>query len=361
MSPVEITAIILGHYEVSREYDFTIGERVNHYEWIDGCGPSGEVGIQIYGVYNVSSKEIKEVEFTWIPVDSSGDVVGKEIKCKTKKISSYDKDETDDETDNETDLNVWERLWNAPTAQEVKIITVGVTYSDGTEEFIAGEDIKFTYDEDSEYRKRLKAEEEKKEAEKKIKEQAEINKKLEEENSRKSRGIVAYAGKVDGKDYAGENCKIETIGDVVFYLKKANYGLDLIGWESKKAITHLELPLKVCDVNKECLKNTSIKSVMFPRTMKSINYKIRGRTDTNLGITEVEKIVIPKETEYFSAEYRLLGSIEEIEFEDPCGWGVSQKIITDPKKMYEYILNNESVSLHKSNSIIRKILYKLGF
>ena len=86
MSSVKVTAIRLGHYKVSREYNFDLGERVNHYEWIDGCGPSGEVGIQIHGVYNVSSKEIKEVEFTWVPVDASGDVVGKEIKCKTKKI-----------------------------------------------------------------------------------------------------------------------------------------------------------------------------------------------------------------------------------------------------------------------------------
>ena len=123
----------------------------------------------------------------------------------------------------------------------------------------------------------------------------------------------------------------------------------------------MELPSKVCDIDEICLKNTSIKSVMFPRTMKSISYLILGRTDLNLGITKVDRIVIPKETVGFSACCRLLGSIEEIEFEDPCGWGVSEKIITDPKKMYEYILDKESVTLHKSNSIIRKILYKLGF
>lgn len=357
MSPVEITAIILGHYEVSREYDFTLGERVNHYEWIDGCGPSGEVGIKIYGVYNVSSKEIKEVEFTWIPVDSSGDVVGKEIKCKTKKIGSYDKDETDDETD----LNVWERLWNAPTAQDVKIITVRVTYYDGTEEIIAGEDVKYTYDEDSEWKKRLNAEKKAKEAEKKAKEQAEKDKKLKEVNSRNDRGIVAYAGRVDGKDDKGNDCRVETVGDVTFYFKVDEYYgfLYLVGWESTKALTHLNLPLlKINRVTKECLKNTCIKSIMFPRNMKSVGYWRRTRVDQNLDINDVQKIVIPKETEEFFAKPELMGFIREVEFEDPCGWGVTQKIITDPKKMYEYIVEKGEVQLHKS--FLKKILYKLG-
>lgn len=354
MSVIEITATILGHYEVSREYSFRLGEKINHYEWIDGCGPSGEVGIKISGVYNVSSKEIKEVEFKWVPVDASGDVVGKEIKCKTKEIGSFDNSKPNLE-------NVWERLWVAPTAQNVKIITVSVTYRDGSEEIIAGEDIKFTYDENSECTKRLNAEKKAKEAEKKAKEQAEIDKKLEEENARKSRGIVAYAGRVDGKDKYGNDCRVETVGDVTFYFEVNEYygSLYLVGWESTKALTHLNLPLLKLDlVTEECLKNTCIKSVMFPRSMKYVGYWRRERGDLYLGIRDVQKIVIPKETESFSAKPELMGSIREIEFEDPCGWGVSKKIITDPKKMYEYIVKKGEVQLHKS--FINKIKYKLG-
>ena len=351
MSVIEITATILGHYEVSREYSFRRGETINHYEWIDGCGPSGEVGIKISGVYNVSSKEIKEVEFKWVPVDASGDVVGKEIKCKTKEIGLFDNSKPYLE-------NVWERLWVAPTAQNVKIITVRVTYYDGTEEIIAGEDVKYTYDEDSEWKKRLNAEKKAKEAEKKAKEQAEKDKKLKEVNSRNDRGIVAYAGRVDGKDNNDEDCKIEKIGEVTYYLQKRSDGRFFpIGWESTNEIVHLDLSYYE-GIHSACLKNPKIECVTFPRYMKSISYWRRDRTDLNFGIISVKKIIIPKEICEFWADSENMGSIREVEFEDPCGWGVSKKIITDPKKMYEYIFKNRRVQLHKS--FINKIKYKLG-
>ena len=358
MSVIEFAWLNLGHNVTRREYNDVYGFMETVYEWVKGCGPSGEIGVEAC-IVNVSDKEIDGVTLVCEALDVSGVVVGKEVALEFTTISSYG--EARDIIDLTLEHEEKESIWIAPTAKKVNIKNVQVFYSDGSKETISGKDIKFMHDKGSVWEKikEKAAEEEKEKAQKKA--IAEKDKEKQEENSRKSRGIVAYAGKVDGKDYQGESCKIETIGDVVFYLKKANYGLDLIGWESKKAITHLELPSKVLGVDKECLKNTSIKSVMFPRTMKEISYYIMGRTDLNLGITEVEKIVIPKETIRFSADYRLLDSIEEIKFEDPSGWGVSQKIITDPKKMYEYILNNESVSLHKSNSIIRKILYKLGF
>ena len=97
---------------------------------------------------------------------------------------------------------------------------------------------------------------------------------------------------------------------------------------------------------------------MFPRNMKSIGYWRRDRVDLNLDIKDVQKIVIPKETEAFWAKPELMGSIREVEFEDPCGWGVSKRIINDPKKMYEYIVKKGEVQLHKS--FINKIKYKLG-
>ena len=338
MSVIEIEAIRLGYYEVSREYNSNL-EKVNHYEWIEGCGPSGEVGISIDSIYNVSSKGIKEVEFKWVPVDASGDVVGKEIKCKTKDIGSFDKPNF---------KNVWERLWVAPTAQNVIIITVSVTYRDGSEEIIAGEDIKFIYDKDSEYQKRLNAEKKTKEEEKKAKEQAEIDKKLEEGNARKSRGIVAFAGRVDGKDNNGKDCKVEKIGDVTYYLQKTSDGRFFpIGWESTNEIVHLDLS-HYEDIHSDCLENPKIECVTFPRYMKTISYLRECRADLNLGITSVKKIIIPKEICEFSAASENMGSIREVEFEDPCGWGVRKKIITDPKKMYEYIFKNRRVQLSKS-------------
>lgn len=370
MSVIEFAWLNLGHNVARREYNDVYGYTETVYKWVEGCGPSGEIGIKAC-IVNVSDKEINGVTLVCEPLDFSGDTVGKEVKLQFTTISKYDKRDLESETYVYRGLKSEEkeRIWVAPTAQKLNIKQVFVLYSDGTEEIINGKDVSFMGAKDSGFdkmREELAKEKELKKQKQELKKQKQELEKQEkekqEENSRKSRGIVAYAGKIDGKDYQGESCKIETIGDVVFYIEKSNYGFHLIGWESKKAITHLELPSRVRGIKEECLKNTSIKSVTFPRTMKSISYNISGRTDLNLGINRVEKIVIPKETVEFSARYCLLGSIEEIEFEDPCGWGVSKKIITDPKKMYEYFLESEyGVTLKKSNSIIRKILYKLGF
>ena len=69
---------------------------------------------------------------------------------------------------------------------------------------------------------------------------------------------------------------------------------------------------------------------------------IRGRTDLRLADfsnSGVNRIVIPKEAKKIAvnSDPDLLGSVSEIEFEDPTGWGVKNSIISDPKKMCAYV------------------------
>ena len=307
MSSIEISKIETGHKE--------------DYTW--ECTPTmfGSYGVT-HEIFNATNKTIKYATFTYEPINHFGDAVG------VSKDALY----TGPLHSNEMGFIETDCFWRWETGDVfgIRLVKVIVEYiEDGSKEEIEGKNVIFIEDEKSSYQ------------------QMEGQKEKIKEMERESRHVVVYGGETNAKKY-----KTYKKGSVTFYIEGGSH---LAGWESTEMIDCLELPASISYVPDDCLKH--IDSVMLPRRMECISYWRPDRLD--LFITNsVKKIVIPKETVRFNAKLSMLGSIGEIEFEDPCGWGVSQKIITDPKKMYEYIVEKGEVQLHKS--FLKKILYKLG-
>ena len=116
MSVIEFAWVDLGHNEARREYNDRYGYMETVYEWVKGCGPSGEIGVEACLV-NVSDKKIDKVTLICEALDVSGDVVGKEVKLQFTTISKYNEDVLGRGLESEEK----ERVWIAPTAKEVNI------------------------------------------------------------------------------------------------------------------------------------------------------------------------------------------------------------------------------------------------
>ena len=156
---------------------------------------------------------------------------------------------------------------------------------------------------------------------------------------KRDKGISFFAGKTNDK-----SLKKVASGNVVFYLDKYNYCGDdtawkIVGIESSAAIECLEIPSgNIRFIESSCIEN--VKRLILPRDMKNIMFSSPTRIDlqfANFYNSGVVEIVVPKEAESFSVrDIHALGTIREIEFEDPAGWGLSMDIIGRPKNMYDY-------------------------
>lgn len=357
MSVVEFAGITLGYWKKDIWDDET---------WTEGCGPSGEIGISVNHIYNVSDKKIHKIFFYCVPCDSTGERVGKEAMCECLTISSpgfgrFDEPDEDGLVDDSIDeAGVWERLWYAPTAQYVEITKVNVIYADGTKEDIDGQNIKFIDDDDSLYYKiieekeadeeraaeeRRKAQEEKRKAEEERKKAEEEKRKVEEEKRKKedreSRGIVAWAGLTDSNE-----CIVEKIGNVTFYFDNGT----LVGWESTCLLERLEVPAKCRYIKEACLKDLTTLVCPGGRPKIYLNHL------ANFKNSGVKRIVIPQEVNCISIAMRL-GSVEEIEFEDPYGWGIKKSILNDPQKTYDYICKKITIKKSAIKAVFDRILH----
>lgn len=349
MNPVEFRGVSLGYWKTDIWTDKTW--------WEHGCGPRGEVGVSVGPMYNVSGKEIRTVIVYCVPCDATGDVVGKEKRCECVNIylpgdgiRSFDFDEDDLDDIYEEEPQTFERLWCAPTADYAAVTKVQVIFADGSTEEIDGENTKSIYDDDSVYDKivkekeaaieraeeekrkaeaeRRKAEEERRKAEAERRKSEEERRKAEEEQRKKeeklARGIVASAGITDPSQ-----CTVRKIGHVTFYLQ--NREQYLVGWESTRKLDCLELPKGCKYMADACIKNVT--TLVCPRGTKLIDLSTQF---TDFDGSGVKKIVIPKEVKCIKSEYRL-GNVEEIEFEDPYGWGMKKNARMDSKEAYKYM------------------------
>ena len=309
MSSIEIGKIEAGHKE---EEDIGC-------IWCLGHGFLGEIGVR-HEIYNATEKEIKYINITYVAINRVKDVICRKEIAFVGPLEAYTLARL-----------THEDLWYEETIVDIAIEKAEIDYMDGTSESIEGNSIKFIDDENSTYNL-MKARE-----------------KTKKETERKSRGVVVHGGETDDKKF-----KTYKTGNITFYL---DGGTALVGWESTASIKVIELPDAVEHIRPSVEESLENIGIMLPRRMTCISYWHPTRAD--LYITNgVKRVVIPKETEQFNAKSGMLGSIREIEFEDPCGWGVSKRIINDPKKMYEYIVRKGEVQLHKS--FIKKIIYKLG-
>lgn len=181
---------------------------------------------------------------------------------------------------------------------------------------------------------------------------------------KEKQGIVAFGGKVDGNvRYGQESCQKVTIGCLTFYIEENCYlgkviDAKVIGWESTEPINHIEMPTTevFMTFDEEMLESTGIESVTLSRKTKHSIFPWSWK--------HAKKIIIPKETKRFEVKnFVRMKELREIEFEDPCGWGVSKKIINDPSKMREYLIEigegrNYPTILEKT--FLNKIRYWLG-
>ena len=171
-------------------------------------------------------------------------------------------------------------------------------------------------------------------------------------------GVVAFAGKRDKRQ------RVEKVGCVTFYIEKSGFGGKIIGWESSEPINHIEIPSLgfIClGISDECIDGTDIESITLPRDKEDIFLY------SDYNYTRVKKIIIPKQAKCFkkSGIFRdeALGDLREIEFEDPCGWGVDKNIIDDPEKMCDYVLRsckNSQYGLTLKKTFLNRVRYWLG-
>lgn len=171
---------------------------------------------------------------------------------------------------------------------------------------------------------------------------------------KRDKGISFFAGKTNDK-----SLKKVASGNVVFYLDKYNYCGDdtawkIVGIESSAAIECLEIPSgNIRFIESSCIEN--VKRLILPRDMKKILFFSPTRGDLQIASfvrSGVVQIVIPKEAETFSVrDSHALGTIREIKFEDPAGWGLSMDIIGHPKNMYDYIFRKGVCELKKRTGI----------
>ncbi len=178
---------------------------------------------------------------------------------------------------------------------------------------------------------------------------------------KQKQGIVAFAGKVDGSArYGYSGVKIVEIGSVTYYIEEGGIAGTIIGWESTEPINHLNIPsIGYIQLRIDCLKGTEIESITLQRNKETLYL--------SSDYTRVKKIIIPKEAKSFKihgiSRYETLGDIREIEFEAPCGWGIKKEIIADPKKTYEYILEqarDSKYDIELKKTLSNKISYWLG-
>lgn len=185
---------------------------------------------------------------------------------------------------------------------------------------------------------------------------------------KEKQGIVAFAGRVDGR--GGElglskGVKVYKIGSITYYIDEYEYQGNIIGWESTELINHIDLPsipnlgyMQIA-IKKDCLKGTEIESITLQRNRKDLRL--------SQDYQNVKKVIIPKEAKKVKIHrilsFDTLGDIREIEFEAPCGWGIKKDIIADPKKTYEYILEqgkNSKYDIVLEKTLSNRISYFLG-
>ena len=327
MSSIEISKIKTGHKD--EEY----------LTWSGTPTIFGRHGV-CHDIFNATDKTIKYANFTYEPINHFGDAVAEARSALfTGPLCSK-----------ETAKFMTEPFWTWDEDKEycVRLVKVEIEYIDGSKEEIEGKKVLFLEDEKSSYQSMIEAE------------KAIVEKR--EKAERKTKGFVVAAGKTDSEEY-----KTLKEGVVTFYLGKDNYGIDsIVGWGSTEPIKHLEIPSgEFTNIDDRCLVDTGIESITLPRSEVFVLYAEVANIDGApkygyYGPTCIKKVIIPKETKFFASNKDILesSSITEIEFEDPCGWGVKKKIITDPKKMYNYLINGYRVKLRKST--INRIKYKLG-
>ena len=119
----------------------------------------------------------------------------------------------------------------------------------------------------------------------------------------------------------------------------------IVGWESTRKLECLEAPIGCNSIAADCMKDIS--TLVCPRD------KEKCLID-RFSMSGVNKIVIPKEATKIVAATRS-GSVKEIEFEDPFGWGIKKDILRDPKKTYEYICKATTVEKSAAKAFLGKI------
>ena len=170
---------------------------------------------------------------------------------------------------------------------------------------------------------------------------------------KRDNGIAFLCGKTNDK-----SLKKVVSGNVVFYLDNYNYcgdhtAWEIVGIESADNIECLEIPNgNIRHIDSSCIEN--IKRLILPRDMKDIiiNTMRMDLQFADFDNSGVVQIVVPKEAEtFYVRDVYDLGTIREIKFEDPAGWGLSMDTIGHPECMYYHIFGKGGCELKKRTGI----------
>jgi hypothetical protein len=164
---------------------------------------------------------------------------------------------------------------------------------------------------------------------------------------RKTRGIVAWGGITDSNE-----CIVEQIGEVTFYFEKQivnNRPIKMgciVGWESTRELECLEAPTGCKSIARDCMKGIS--TLVCPRDNEKCLID-------RFALSGVTKIVVPKEATQIVTTGLRSGSVKEIEFEDPFGWGIKKDILRDPKKTYEYVCKATKLEKSAAKAVLERL------